>query len=92
MSTHDADIEEALTSDDWSSAIVDREQRSARVTHTVQLEPDVSAALTAEADRRGMRPSEVLRELINSATAPLRAQNSPALDGAPLPAPALRAD
>ncbi|MFG1925037.1 hypothetical protein [Cryptosporangium sp. NPDC048952] len=77
MSVHD-DIETALASDNWDGAVVEREPRQAKVTHSVRLDAEVSARVAAEATQRGIKPSDVLRELVDAGLA-ARGTDEPAV-------------
>jgi hypothetical protein len=51
---------------DFSEAYVDDRQRTTMVAHSVRLPRDLTERLFAEAERRGVTPSEVIRDLIDS--------------------------
>jgi predicted DNA-binding protein len=59
----------ALESRDWSGAVVEQETRPASIVHGVRLPPELSERLTGEAARRGLKPSELLREIVTEALA-----------------------
>jgi len=54
----------ALNEADWSSAEVERAPRPVSVVHSVRLPAELSERVEAEAQRRGVTPSAVIRELI----------------------------
>jgi predicted DNA-binding protein len=50
---------------DFSEAYVDDRQRTTMVAHSVRLPRELTERLFAEAERRGVTPSEVIRDLID---------------------------
>ena len=56
----------ALADTDWSGATVERERRPVSVIHSVRFPTDVSQRLEAEAERRGLTPSALVRELVEA--------------------------
>ncbi|HEX5541874.1 MAG TPA: ribbon-helix-helix protein, CopG family [Micromonospora sp.] len=56
----------ALNSRDWSSTQVEDRPRSASVVHSVRMSRDLTERLFAEAERRGVTPSEVIRDLVEA--------------------------
>jgi hypothetical protein len=58
---------DALASTDWSGATVDRQSRSVSVVHSVRFPADLSRKLEAEADRQGVTPSVLIRDLVSAA-------------------------
>lgn len=54
----------ALNESDWSSAEVEREPRAVSIVHSVRLPAELSGRVEAEAQRRRVTPSAVIRELI----------------------------
>ena len=61
--------EEALTSTDWSNATVDREPRQVSIVHSARFLAEMSKRLEAEADRQGVTPSVLIRDLVAAALA-----------------------
>ena len=59
----------ALESRDWSGAVVEQEPRPASIVHGVRLSPELSGRLVDEAGRRGLKPGELLREIVAEALA-----------------------
>lgn len=57
----------ALDSRDWTGAEVEQGPRPASIVHGVRLSPETSDKLLAEADRRGITPSALLREIVDKA-------------------------
>lgn len=57
---------EALHSRDWSGARVEDRPRSASIVHSVRMSRDLTERLFAEAERRGVTPSEVIRDLVEA--------------------------
>lgn len=63
----------ALDSGDWSGATVaEGAGAGAKVVVSARIEPDEAAVLAAEADRRGVKPSVILREIVAAWTAQRR--------------------
>jgi hypothetical protein len=58
-----------LSSTDWSDAEVDTQDRAASVVFSFRVPADLSAAIVAAAEARGLRPGTWLRELIEDAVA-----------------------
>lgn len=58
------DAMRALDETDWSSGEVDRVSRPVSVVHSVRLPARLSERVETEAERRGVTPSVVIRELI----------------------------
>lgn len=57
----------ALKSRDWSDAeLVEDSPRRITVVHSVRMPHDLSDRLLAEAHRRGVTPSEVIRDLVDA--------------------------
>ncbi|NEE03832.1 ribbon-helix-helix protein, CopG family [Phytoactinopolyspora halotolerans] len=56
----------ALESRDWSTAEVRREPRKATVVHSVRMSRNLTERLHQEAERRGVTPSEVIRDLVDA--------------------------
>jgi hypothetical protein len=57
----------ALASGDWSGATVaEGAGSSAKVVVSARISPDEAAVLAAEADRRGVKPSVVLRDIVTA--------------------------
>lgn len=54
----------ALESQDWSGVEVDRDERPATIVVSVRLPADLADVLAGEAERRGVKPSLVLRDLV----------------------------
>ena len=65
MSTFD-DANAALQSRDWSNARVDDKRRTASVVQSVRMPRDLNERLLVEAQRRGVTPSEVIRDLVDA--------------------------
>lgn len=63
MSTFD---EAALNRRDWTGARVEDRPRPASVVHSVRMSRDLTERLFAEAERRGVTPSEVIRDLVEA--------------------------
>lgn len=61
------DAEKALASTDWTDATVDRDPRPASIVHSVRFPAELSKKLEAEADRRGVTPSVLIRDLVTAA-------------------------
>ena len=74
MTTRD-DALQALEDRDWSGAQVEQEPRPASVVHGVRLSPEKSDRLVAEATRRGITPSALLREIVDKALDDERAED-----------------
>ena len=56
----------ALQDRDWSSAQVDDRPRNATVVQSVRMPRELTERLLAEAQRRGVTPSEVIRDLVEA--------------------------
>lgn len=56
---------------DLTGATVDTEPSQVKIVHSVRLEPTASERLFAEAERRGVTPSVLLREIVERALAPV---------------------
>lgn len=56
----------ALEDRDWSDATVETEPRRAGVVHSVRMSRDLTERLFVEAQRRGVTPSEVIRDLVDA--------------------------
>jgi predicted DNA-binding protein len=59
----------ALDSRDWSSATVEDRPRGGSVVQSVRFPRDLTERLMAEAARRGVTPSEVIRDLVEAGLA-----------------------
>ena len=59
--------EDALASTDWAGAAVEREPRPASVVHSARFPAELSKKLEAEADRQGVTPSVLIRDLVTAA-------------------------
>ena len=55
---------------DLTNATVDTEPSQAKIVHSVRLDPALSERLFSEADRRGLTPSALLRDLVEQALTP----------------------
>ncbi|MBN1174937.1 MAG: hypothetical protein JXA67_22455 [Micromonosporaceae bacterium] len=55
---------------DLTGATVDTQTTHVKIVHSVRLEPDTSERLFAEAERRRVTPSVLLREIVEQALAP----------------------
>jgi predicted DNA-binding protein len=60
------DANAALQSRDWSNAQVDDKPRTASVVQSVRMPRELNERLLAEAHRRGVTPSEVIRDLVDA--------------------------
>ncbi len=60
------DATAALDDRDWSSAQVDDKRRTATVVQSVRMPRELTERLFAEAQRRGVTPSEVIRDLVEA--------------------------
>jgi len=60
------DANAALESRDWSGAQVQEKPRAATVVQSVRMPRELNERLLAEAQRRGVTPSEVIRDLVDS--------------------------
>jgi predicted DNA-binding protein len=58
---------QALENTDWSGATVERERRPVSVIHSVRFPTELSERLEAEATRRGLTPSALIRDLVDAA-------------------------
>jgi predicted DNA-binding protein len=56
----------ALQDRDWSAAQVDDRARLATVVQSVRMPHELTERLLAEAQRRGVTPSEVIRDLVET--------------------------
>jgi predicted DNA-binding protein len=56
----------ALAETDWTGAEVDRAPKPVSVVHSVRLPHDLSVRLEAEAHQRGVTPSALIRDLVQS--------------------------
>lgn len=63
------DAERALTATDWTTATVDREPAKVSVVHSVRFPTELSHRLEAEATRKGVSPSVLIRDLVAGALA-----------------------
>jgi predicted DNA-binding protein len=57
---------DALESRDWSSAYLDDRPRTATIVQSVRMPRELTERLFAEAQRRGVTPSEVIRDLVEA--------------------------
>jgi predicted DNA-binding protein len=57
---------QALADTDWTETAVERERRPVSVIHSVRFPAEVSERLEAEAERRGLTPSALVRELVEA--------------------------
>jgi predicted DNA-binding protein len=55
---------------DFTDAVLDTVPSRVKVVHSVRLDPDLSERLEAEASRRGITPSALLRDLVENGLAP----------------------
>ncbi len=60
------DATEALTDRDWSSAEVVESPRTPTVVQSVRMSRELTERLFVEAQRRGVTPSEVIRDLVEA--------------------------
>lgn len=61
----------ALNSQDWTGAEVEHDPpRPAMIVHSVRLPDDLGRQLEAEAEARGVRPSTLIRELVERGLRP----------------------
>ena len=65
------DAMKALASTDWSGAAVESAERVPTVVHSTRLPAALSAQLEAEATRRGVTPSALVREYVEAGLASL---------------------
>jgi predicted DNA-binding protein len=56
----------ALQDRDWSGAQVDDRPRTVTVVQSVRMPRELTERLLAEAQRRGVTPSEVIRDLVEA--------------------------
>jgi len=56
----------ALENRDWSEARVDERPRAVSVVQSVRFSRDLTERLMVEAARRGVTPSEVIRDLVEA--------------------------
>jgi hypothetical protein len=61
------DAERVLTNPDWTGAVVDREPAKVSVVHSVRFPTELSRRLEAEATRKGVTPSVLIRDLVAAA-------------------------
>jgi hypothetical protein len=61
------EAERALASTDWTNATVERGPRQASIVHSVRIPIELSKRLEAEADRQGVAPSILIRDLVTAA-------------------------
>ena len=60
------DAAAALDNRDWSDATVDDKQRSVSVVQSVRMPRDLVEKLYTEAERRGVTPSQLIRDLVEA--------------------------
>jgi predicted DNA-binding protein len=60
------DAMRALDSTDWTGATVETEPRPVSFVYSVRIPAEMSTAIDAEADRRGITPSALIRELVGA--------------------------
>lgn len=60
---------DALAQTDWTEASVQHERRAVSVVHSVRFPADLSGRVEAEAKRRGLTPSALIRELVEAGLA-----------------------
>ena len=58
------DANAALENRDWSGAQVEEKARTATIVQSVRMPRELTERLFAEAQRRGVTPSEVIRDLV----------------------------
>jgi predicted DNA-binding protein len=56
----------AIESRDWSDATVDQRPRGVSVVQSVRFSHELTERLMVEAARRGVTPSEVIRDLVEA--------------------------
>jgi predicted DNA-binding protein len=61
------EAERSLANTDWTGAMVDREPRQVSIVHSVRFPAELSKKLEAEADRQGVTPSVLIRDLVTAA-------------------------
>lgn len=66
MTTRD-EARAALGSTDWGDGQVDAEPRNVSVVFSVRLKGELADWVAAEADRRGVNPSVVVRDAVGAA-------------------------
>jgi predicted DNA-binding protein len=60
------DAMRALEDTDWTGATVETEGRPVSFVYSVRIPADMSTTLEAEAERRGLTPSALIRELVGA--------------------------
>jgi len=60
------DANAALQNRDWSNAQVEEKPRTVTVVQSVRMPRALNERLLAEAQRRGVTPSEVIRDLVEA--------------------------
>lgn len=60
------DAMRALDSTDWTGAAVEAEPRAVSFVYSVRIPADLSGHLDAEAERRGLTPSGLIREMVTA--------------------------
>ncbi|CAM3198519.1 ribbon-helix-helix protein, CopG family [Stackebrandtia soli] len=66
MTTRDQ-ARRALESRDWGTATVDTRKRPATSVYSVRVDSELADWIAAEADRRGVKPSAIIRDAITQA-------------------------
>ena len=55
---------DALESRDWSGAVAENRRRGVTMVHSIRMSHELTEQLFAEAQRRGITPSELIREYV----------------------------
>jgi hypothetical protein len=58
------DAARALANTDWTDATVEREPRQVSVVPSIRFSAELSKKVEAEADRQGVAPSVLIRDLV----------------------------
>jgi hypothetical protein len=61
------EAERSLADTNWTNAVVEREPRQVSIVHSVRFPAELSKKLEAEADRQGVTPSVLIRDLVTAA-------------------------
>jgi len=61
------EAERSLADTNWTNAVVEREPRHVSIVHSVRFAAELSKKLEAEADRQGVTPSVLIRDLVTAA-------------------------
>jgi predicted DNA-binding protein len=66
MSSKFDEATDALDSRDWSTATVDDKPRTPTIVQSVRMPRDLVEKLFTEAERRGVTPSQLIRDLVEA--------------------------